>query len=202
MLGSETVNGWLNIILIKETLVVYSNCWSVYMYTVTVVSVGLCICVCEEMVVYSNRGDPPDFHGLCLPPIYCDLQERHGSAGIACRRKRSVCPRAHDIRLRHWESLSPGHTFTYAATDREGWSRIEKSRMKRGARPRLWRESMFPRWEYGREGQSECLIRFHGSKIRETQGCTMVRRGATVNSHGTATEDDGATTDTHGSKRC
>ena len=87
--------------------------------------------------------------------------------------------------------LSPGHTFTYAATDREGWSRIEKSRMKRAPRAQFWRDSMFPRWEYGKQGQSEGLI-------RETQGYTTVCRGATVNYHGTATDDDGASTDTHG----
>ena len=34
--------------------------------------------------------------------------------------------------------------------------------------------------------------------IRETQGYTTVCRGATVNYHGTATDDDGASTDTHG----
>ena len=63
--------------------------------------------------------------------------------------------------------------------------------MKRAPRAHFWRESMFPRWEYGKQGQSEGLI-------RATQGYTTVCRGATVNYHGTATDDDGASTDTHG----
>ena len=73
--------------------------------------------------------------------------------------------------------------------------------MKCAARAQLSRESMFPWLEYGKQGQSEGLIRFHGGKIRETQGYTTVRRGATVNYHGTATHD-AASTDTHGSKQC
>ena len=63
--------------------------------------------------------------------------------------------------------------------------------MKRAPRAQFWRESMFPRREYGKQGQSEGLI-------RETQGYTTVCRGSTVNYHGTATDDDGASTDTHG----